>query len=147
MDNQEIFDILKSELIKSKLLCVTASDISMDNKAFVLGNPGDANSVFPVFDPKIVNKSEEMFLNEESCYSSPGLFLKVKRHKEIRCRYAGLDGTVSTIKFEGVTAGLFQQAVDSLDGISFTRRANRYHLDLARRQKKKLDRLRAKRIK
>lgn len=147
MDNQEIFDILKNELLQSKLLCVTASDLSRDEKAFVLGNPGDADSVFPVFNPKIVNYSEDKFLNEETSYLFPGLFLKVKRHKEIRCRYTNLKGETNTIKFEGVTAGLFQHAVDSLNGIPFTRRANRYHLDLARRQKKRLDRLRKQRKK
>ena len=147
MDNQEIFDILKNELLKTKLLCITATDLSLDAKAFVLGNPGDAESIIPVFNPRIVNYSEEKFLNQESSYSFPGLFLKVKRHKEIRCRYAGLDGAVSTIKFEGVTSGLFQHAVDSLNGIPFTRRANRFHLEQARNQKRKLDRLRLKRIK
>ena len=100
MDNQEIFDILKNELLKTKLLCITATDLSLDAKAFVLGNPGDAESIIPVFNPRIVNYSEEKFLNQESSYSFPGLFLKVKRHKEIRCRYAGLDGAVSTIKLE-----------------------------------------------
>jgi len=146
MNNQEIFDKLKAKLLKTRLLCITASDLSIDAKAFVLGNPGDAETIIPVFNPIIVNKSEQMFLNEETHYQYPGLFLKVKRHKEIRCRYAGLDGTVNTIKFENVTAGLFQQAMDTLEGIRFTSRANRYHLELAQRKKRKLDKLRKRNL-
>ena len=40
MDNQEIFDILKNELLQSKLLCVTASDLSRDEKAITSDKAG-----------------------------------------------------------------------------------------------------------
>ena len=57
-------------------------------------------------------------------------------------RWTNQFGEVNTSKFTGVTARVLQHEYDHLNGVIFHSRANRYHLDLARRKKRKLDKAR-----
>jgi peptide deformylase len=47
---------------------------------------------------------------------------------------------VETKVFDGMTARVFQHELDHLDGIVYTGKANKIHLEQARKAKKKLQR-------
>ncbi|MDB4567895.1 hypothetical protein N9104_03960, partial [Pseudomonadales bacterium] len=67
-----------------------------------------------------------------------------KRPSYIRARYAAADGNVDTHKLNEFMAKYFQQANDYLIGINFTSRASSVQVDRARKEKKRLDKLRKK---
>jgi peptide deformylase len=75
---------------------------------------------------------------EEGCLSYPNLFVKIKRPKSIKVRFTTPDGETSTKTFTGMTARVFLHELDHLDGIAHTSRANRYHLDQAKKLVKKM---------
>jgi peptide deformylase len=67
--------------------------------------------------PQIFKKSKEKEIMEEGCLSFPGLFLKIKRAKEIEIE--ALDENGGKIKAEGILAKILQHEIDHLDGILF----------------------------
>ena len=73
--------------------------------------------------PEIIKKSKEMEIMEEGCLSFPGLFLKIKRAKEIEVNAFNLKGKEFQLKAEGLLARVIQHEIDHLDGILFVDQA------------------------
>ena len=144
MDPTELFENLKETMIAHKSLGLAANQVGIPYSVFVIGNPSEPDSIFSVFNPNIVDMSKNVSLGEEGCLSFPGLFVKVKRAKELKARFAGHDGNIGTLKLSGMSARAFQHEFDHLQGEVYTKRASKFHLDQAKKNKMKMDRLRAR---
>ena len=136
---KELYELLRDKMVENKGVGLSACQLGIMTRVFVIGNPGEPDSVIGVFNPLIVDYDEETVVYEEGCLSFPGLFLKIKRSRGIRARYRGWDGEAGTTRYEGYTARVFQHEYDHLNGITFQSRANRYHLEQALNFKKKAD--------
>jgi peptide deformylase len=141
MDPTELFQNLRDTMIANNGLGLAANQVGLPYNVFVIGNPHIEDSVFSVFNPTIVDYSDAITLGEEGCLSFPNLFVKVKRSNIIKARFSGHDGKVDTIKFDGFTARAFQHEYDHLQGEVFTQKTSKFHLDRAKHNKKKLDRM------
>jgi len=137
---KELYELLRDKLVEHKGVGLSASQLGIMTRAFVIGNPDVPSEIIGVFNPMIVDYDEETVVYEEGCVSYPGLFIKIKRPRGIRVRYRGWDGEAGTTRYEGYTARVFQHEYDHLNGVTFQTRANRYHLDQARSFKNKADR-------
>ena len=69
--------------------------------------------------PKILKKSKDEILGEEGCLSFPGLFLRIKRAKEVEGEALDQEGEKIQIKASGLPARILQHEIDHLDGILF----------------------------
>ena len=69
--------------------------------------------------PKIIKKSMEVAVDEEGCLSFPGLFLKIKRAKEVEIEALNERGEIIHLKAVGLAARVLQHEIDHLDGILF----------------------------
>jgi peptide deformylase len=69
--------------------------------------------------PEIIKRSKETLVDEEGCLSFPGLFLKIKRAKEVEIEALDKYGEQVQIKAEGLPARVLQHEIDHLDGILF----------------------------
>lgn len=96
--------------------------------------------IIPCFNPRIVDMSTETIVLEEGCLSYPDLFVKVKRPRRIKVRFTEPNGKTSTHVYDGMTARIFQHELDHLNGIRYIDRANRIHLEQARKAAKKAQR-------
>lgn len=74
--------------------------------------------------PEIISKSKETEIMEEGCLSFPGLFLKIKRAKEIEIKTLNLEGEEFQLKAKGLLARVIQHEIDHLDGILFVDKAS-----------------------
>lgn len=129
----ELAHILAQTMIANNGIGLAAPQIGLPYRAFVLtGKP-----ILCCFNPIIVDTSSEEIYLEEGCLSYPNLIIKIKRPKMIRARYTLPDGTTTTNKFIGMTARIFQHELDHLNGIVFTQRANSYHLEQAKKKRRK----------
>jgi peptide deformylase len=86
---------------------------------------------FALFNPKIIESSKEMVLDQEGCLSYPGLFLMVKRPNWIVAEYQDSQGNFKEIKIDGYLAKCFQHEYDHLEGICFVDRVSQLKLNLA----------------
>ena len=140
---KELYELLRDKMIEHKGVGLSACQLGIMTRVFVIGSPTDPASVIGVFNPLIVDYDEQTVVYEEGCISYPGMFIKIKRPRGIRARYRGWDGEIGTARYEGYTARVFQHEYDHLNGITFQSRANRYHLEQARNNKSKMDKKRA----
>lgn len=147
VDPQELFENMRDTMVANRGVGLAANQVGLPYSVFVIGHPDDPENVFSVFNPKIVDASDNQVIAEEGCLTYPGLFVKIKRPSVIRVRYTSHNGVTDTIKFEGMTARIFLHEYDHLNGVCHTDRASAFHMEQALRQKKKLDRMRKKNLK
>jgi peptide deformylase len=140
---KELYELLRDKMVAEKGVGLSACQLGIMTRVFVIGNPSEPESIIGVFNPLIVDYDEDKVLYEEGCLSYPGLYIKIKRPRAIRVRYRGWNGEAGTTRYEGYTARVFQHEYDHLNGITFNNRASYYHLEQARNFKKKADRRRA----
>jgi peptide deformylase len=93
---------------------------------------------FAVFNPRIVEASTEIVLDQEGCLSYPGLFLTVKRPSWIVAEYQNSRGDIIEARFEGYLAKCFQHELDHLDGICFVDKVSQMKLNLAMKKLRKI---------
>jgi peptide deformylase len=136
---KELFEILRDKMIENKGVGLSAPQLGIMARVFVIGNPSSIQDIIGVFNPFITNYDEETVVYEEGSLTYPGLFVKIKRPRGIRVRYRGWDGVGDAVRYEGYTSRVFQQQYDHLNGITFQERANRFHLEQARNFKAKAE--------
>jgi len=151
MDPTELFEDMKRIMQQNHGFGLSAPQIGVPYQVFVLGNPYDGDSIFSVFNPKIVDTMGDTFgtqeiIMEEGCLTYPGMFIKIKRPASIRARFSGHDGVVDTMNFNGYTARAFLHEYDHLQGVTFVNRASKLQLDRAKKKKVKLDRMRKQNV-
>lgn len=118
-------------------LGLSANQCGLPYRVFVMWS----NPTMVCFNPKIVSYEEDSIYFSEGCLSYPNLYVKIKRPSAIRVRYQKPNGDVETDRLLGMSARVFQHELDHLDGIVYTSRANKIHLDRAMRTKKVHDRI------
>jgi len=131
-----VYTDLAETMIHNSGVGLAANQIGIRTQAFVLTGV----DVLGVFNPRIVDVSDETILLEEGCLSYTNLFVKIKRPKKIKARFTLPNGETVTRTFDGLTARAFQHEMDHLNGVVYTSRSNRYHLDQAKKLVKKIQR-------
>ena len=137
-DPEILFANMSQMMLEKKGVGLSANQVGLPYRMFVMGNE---ENLIPVFNPRIVDYDGEEYYAEEGCLTYPGLYVKIKRYNVIRARYTTHQGVTDTIKFSGMTSRIFQHEYDHLEGIDYLKRATRYHLDKARKEQKKLNRI------
>ena len=120
---------------------LAAPQVGIDTMALVIGmgnleteGTEDYDQVF--FNPVITSTEGNETYMIEGCLSFPGLFVKIKRPDTIQLQWETEEGTECDQQFDGITARILQHEIDHLNGITFLNRANRFHLEQARKQQK-----------
>jgi len=89
-----------------------------------------SDPVIVMFNPKIVDWSEEHDVLDEGCLSFPNMLVKVKRPKYIRIRYTRPNGETVTERYAGMTARIMCHEIQHLDGMLFTHQMTKFELRL-----------------
>jgi peptide deformylase len=142
-DTDKNAEILEKQMIDFMLtnngIGLAANQIGFNKRVFVIGSnkikgfPGP----FAVFNPKIIEASEEMDLHQEGCLSYPGLWLSVKRPAVIKVEYQDSQGNFVESAMSGLIARCFQHELDHLDGICFVDKVSKLKLSLALKKLRK----------
>ena len=115
---------------ETKKLAGELKEIMMKKDGIGLAAPqiGESKRLISVFfkgkpqvflNPRIARKSRKTEVMEEGCLSFPGLFLKIRRAKDVDLEFINLNGEKIKLKAEGLSARVFQHEIDHLDGILF----------------------------
>jgi peptide deformylase len=118
---------------------LAANQLNIKKRVFAIGSknvPGFPEP-FCVFNPVILEASEEHVLDKEGCLSFPGLWLHLQRPKMIVAQYQNSKGETKEAKVEGYLAKCFQHELDHLNGICFVDKVSRLKLQLAMKKLKK----------
>jgi len=98
---------------------LAAPQVGVLKRIIVVGAEAGGDRVLVLINPKITKKSQETEILEEGCLSFPGIFLEIKRAKEIEAEGLDINGEKKTIEAKGVLARVLQHEIDHLDGILF----------------------------
>ena len=101
---------------------LSANQIGMDIRAFVMIRDIEYNDIIVCFNPVILDRSGDFDSCEEGCLSFPDKFIDVQRPDKINVMYEDEEGREHKIKLEGFPSRVFQHEYDHLEGIDFTQR-------------------------
>lgn len=137
-------ELLESDMINFMIAAngigLAANQINIAKRVFVMGSkniPGFPEP-FALFNPRIVESSKDLVLDQEGCLSYPGLFLMVKRPSWVIAEYQNSKGDLIEAKFDGYLAKCFQHELDHLDGICFVDKVSDLKLKLAMKKLRKV---------
>ena len=141
MDPYELAEGLHEIRRKDGGIGLAAPQVGIDTRALVIGmgdlqteGTEDYDQVF--FNPVVTSTEGNYTYMIEGCLSFPGLFVKVKRPEDIVLQWETEEGSECTETFSGITSRILQHEIDHLNGITFLKRANRFHLEQAQKQLK-----------
>ena len=93
-----------------------------------------------MFNPEIIETSDEKNIQEEGCLSIPNLFGEVERPSKITVRWIDRDGNEKQESFDGLWATCIQHEIDHLDGKLFIDYLSPLRRQLITRKMKKFKR-------
>ena len=70
----ELYEKLRYAMFENNGIGLSAIQLGISKRVFVIGNPDQPDEVMPFFNPIIVDTYGEKIQYEEGCLSFPGLF-------------------------------------------------------------------------
>jgi peptide deformylase len=133
-DDKEKFE---SDMIKLMLdergMGLAANQIGITKRFFAIGH--DSFDTFQkhaiIWNPQVINSSEEKVIDVEGCLSFKNVFVKVERPKIIEVQYETTQGKTEFAKLDGMESKCFQHELDHLDGITFNKRVSKLRWQMA----------------
>ena len=80
-----------------------------------------------IVNPRIVERSDELAIDEEGCLSLQGVLVPVERHCKITIEARDGDGKALRLKLNGMGARVAQHELDHLDGVLILDRTTPEH--------------------
>lgn len=71
-----------------------------------------------MFNPEIIESSEDSSIAEEGCLSYPKTFVKVKRNLKVTVKFIDIAGRPVIRSYSGLAARIVQHEIDHLEGIT-----------------------------
>lgn len=118
---------------------LAANQIGIDKKVFCMGSENIINFPLPfvLFNPCILEYSEETTIDKEGCLSYPGLFLSIKRPKWVVVEYQDYNGIKHRYKATDYASKCVQHEYDHLNGKCFVDIVSPLKLKLAKNKLRK----------
>ena len=119
---EEMFELMYRE----KGVGLAAPQICWSVRLFIFNICGEEDSTGErVFiNPRILDKGEEIIVEEEGCLSIPEIKGNVSRPEAILCEYQDLSGETFREEMHELEARVFQHEFDHLNGVLFLRHLN-----------------------
>ena len=122
-------------MIAERGMGLAANQIGITKRFFAIGH--DSFDTFKksaiIWNPQVINFSEEKVIDVEGCLSFKDVFVKVERPKIIEVQYETTQGKTRFAKLDGMESKCFQHELDHLDGITFNKRVSKIRWQMARK--------------
>ena len=130
-------DKFESDMIRLMLdergMGLAANQIGITKRFFAIGH--DSFDTFQkhaiIWNPQVINSSEEKVIDVEGCLSFKDVFVKVERPRIIEVQYETTKGKTKFAKLDGMESKCFQHELDHLDGITFNKRVSKLRWQMA----------------
>ena len=122
LDRREISRILKENMIHYEGIGLSANQIGIGERVFVMMLNVETEETITCFNPRIVKRYKDDVWFEEGCLSFPDEIINIQRPNRIVVKYEDEDKKDHKIKLDGLAARVFLHEFDHLEGIVFTER-------------------------
>ena len=120
LNRQELSKILIDSMIHHNGVGLSANQIGISERVFVMIRDIEFNEIIVCFNPRIIKTYKEEVEMEEGCLSYPDLYLNISRPKKIIVKYEDVDKKTHKLKLDGFAARVFLHEYDHMQGINFT---------------------------
>ena len=122
LNRPEMSRILKENMIHYGGVGLSANQIGIGERVFVMMLNMETEETITCFNPRIIKRYDDNVWFEEGCLSFPDEIINVERPDRIVVKYEDEDGKDHKISLSGFAARVFQHEFDHLNGIDFTQR-------------------------
>ena len=122
LDRREISRILKENMVHYEGIGLSANQIGIGERVFVMMLNMETEETITCFNPRIIKKYNDDVWFEEGCLSFPDEIINVSRPNRIVVKYEDEDKKDHKIKLSGIATRVFLHEFDHLEGIVFTER-------------------------
>ena len=122
LNRREISRILKENMIHYEGIGLSANQIGIGERVFVMMLNIETEETITCFNPRIIKKYNDCGWFEEGCLSFPDEIINIQRPNRIVVKYEDEDKKDHKIKLDGLAARVFLHEFDHLEGIVFTER-------------------------
>jgi len=122
LDRPEMSRILKENMIHYGGVGLSANQIGIGERVFVMMLNMETEETITCFNPRIIKRYDDNVWFEEGCLSFPDEIINVERPDRIIVKYEDEDKKDHKIKLSGMAARVFLHEFDHLEGIVFTER-------------------------
>ena len=123
LDREELSQILKVNMDYYNGVGLSANQIGIKERAFIMIRDMEYNETITCFNPKIIKESKDKVVMEEGCLSYPELFLDVVRPSSVVVKYEDEYKKRHKLKLSDFPARVFQHEYDHMEGNDFTQRS------------------------
>ena len=112
---------------------LAANQIGITKRFFAIGHSSfdTFKNHAIIWNPQVINFSEEKIIDVEGCLSFKDVFVKVERPRIIEVQYETTQGKTRFAKLDGMESKCFQHELDHLDGITFNKRVSKLRWQMA----------------
>lgn len=125
-------NVMHERMIELGGIGLSANQVGLNYRMFVLG-AGEVKMT--VFNPELIEVSDEKVSLDEGCLSYPGVQLKVSRPASCKVRYKNIKNETVEEVLHGLTARIFLHEYDHMIGCTFRGRVSQMKWDLANKRK------------
>ena len=122
LNRREISRILKENMIHYEGIGLSANQIGIGERVFVMMLNIETEETITCFNPRIIKRYNDDVWFEEGCLSFPDEIINIQRPNRIVVKYEDEDKKDHKIKLDGLAARVFLHEFDHLEGIVFTER-------------------------
>ena len=120
LNRHELSKILIDSMIHHNGVGLSANQIGISERVFVMIRDIEFNEIIVCFNPRIIKTYKEEVEMEEGCLSYPDLYLNISRPKKIIVKYEDVDKKTHKLKLDGLASRIFQHEYDHMEGDNFT---------------------------
>lgn len=124
-------------MFANKGIGLAAPQAGVSLRLFIISMEGTRDSVRAYVNPTVTGRGD-LEEKEEGCLSVPGIWAKIRRHKQATITATDLDGNPFTEEAEGLYARCLQHEFDHIEGTVIVNRMSQTTRIAHRRQLKKL---------
>ena len=132
VDPEKLEKQLIENMIHHRGLGLSANQIGIPVTVFAMITDKDP---LVVFNPEIIERSEETTYMKEGCLSFPGLYIPIKRSYGIATQFQMSNGGEHAGSFIELSARVFQHELEHMDGDLFIDNVNKFKLKSAMRKR------------
>jgi len=120
-------------MLDEKGMGLASNQIGITKRFFAIGH--ESFDTFQkhaiIWNPQVINASEEKVIDVEGCLSFRDIFVKVERPKTVEVQYETTQGKTRFAKLNGMESKCFQHELDHLEGITFNKRVSKLRWQMA----------------
>ena len=134
VDSEKLVDQLFANMIHHNGVGLSANQIGIPVKVFAMATDDENGMV--VFNPEIVEWSDETTYIREGCLSFPGLYVAIERAQAIAMKFQTNEGEEQGGSLQEMSAKIFQHEMEHMEGELFIDNVSGFKLKSAMKKRK-----------